>query len=412
MRVTTLFRRLLAVTGLRVTDVFFQTDGKLTIAVAPSWRRPRCERCGRRAPAYDRRPLRWWLHVPFGATPVRLAYAPRRVHCPRCGVRTEKLPWSAAASRFTTVFEEMVAYLAQITDLTHVARLMGISWSTVGSIVARVVARHLPPERLTALRRIGIDEFSFRKRHRYLTIVVDHERRRIVWAAEGRKAETLAPFFALLGPEACAAIELVSIDLAGSYQKAVRENLPNAEIVFDRFHVQRLASDAVDAVRRTLVRELVDSPEEAAALKKTRWALLRDRASLSPTERTRLSTVQKTNRPLYRAYLLKETLVRALDYLQSKRAHEALLDWLAWASRSRLRPFVRAARTIRAHLPGILAYIRWRLTNGLVEGLNAKARMITGRAYGYHSAQALIAMLFLTCGGIQLNPALPLPTPT
>ena len=411
MRVTTLFRRLLGVTGLRVTGILFQTDGKLTVEVTPRGRRRRCGRCGRRAPAYDRRPLRWWLHLPFGPTPVRLAYAPRRVHCSRCGVRTEKLPWGEAASRFTTAFEEMVAYLAQITDKTQVARLMGISWTTVGAIVARVVARHLPAERLASLRWIGIDEFSFRKRHRYLTVVVDHQRRRIVWAAEGRKAETLAPFFALLGPEACAAIELVSIDLAGSYRKAVQENLPNAEVVFDRFHVQRLASDAVDEVRRALVRELADSPEEAATVKNTRWALLRDSSNLSPAERARLSSVQTTNRPLYRAYLLKETLVRALDYVQPKRAHEALLDWLAWAARSRLRPFVRAARTIRAHLPGILAYIRTRLTNGLVEGLNAKLRMITGRAYGYHSAPALIAMLFLTCGGVQLNPALPSPTP-
>lgn len=410
MRVTTLFRRLLGVTGLRVIRVLFQTDGKLSVEVAPRWRRPRCGGCGRRASIYDRRPLRWWLHLPFGATPVRLAYAPRRVHCPQCGVRTEKLPWGEATSRFTTAFEEMVAYLAQITDQTHVARLTGISWATVGSIVARVVARHLSAERLASLRLIGIDEFSFRKRHRYLTVVVDHERRRIVWAAEGHKAETLDPFFELLGPKTCAAIEAVSIDLAGSYHKAARENLPNAEIVFDRFHVQRLASDALDEVRRALVRELADTPEQAAAVKNTRWALLRDSSNLLPEERQRLSSVQTTNRPLYRAYLLKETLVRALDYLQPKRAHQALLEWMAWASHSRLRPFVRVARTIRAHLSGILAYIRSRLSNGLVEGLNAKLRMITRRAYGYHSASALIGMLFLTCGGIQLDPALPEPT--
>ena len=410
MRVTTLFRRLLGVTGLRVTEVFFQIDGKLTLMVTPGWRLPRCGRCGRRGPIYDRRPLRWWTHLPFGATPVRLAYAPRRVECPRCGVLTEKLPWGEATSRFTTAFEEMVAYLAQITDQTHVARQMGISWSAVGSIVTRVVARHLPAGRLASLRWIGIDEFSFRKRHRYLTIVVDHERRRIVWADEGHQAATLDPFFKLLEPKGCAAIELVSIDLAASYRKAVTENLPNAEIVFDRFHVQRLASDALDEVRRALVRELADSPDEAAAVKNTRWALLRRTSSLSPKERERLSTVQKTNRPLYRAYLLNATLARALDYLQPKRAYDALQEWMTWASRSRLQPFVRVSRTIRAHTPGILAYIRWRLTNGVVEGLNRKARMVVSRAYGYHSAEALIAMLFLTCGGIHLHPAIPLPT--
>jgi transposase len=303
----------------------------------------------------------------------------------------------------------MVAYLAQITDLTHVAQLMGISWATVGAIVGRVVARNQAPDRLAALRLIGIDEFSFRKRHHYLTVVVDHDRRCIVWAAEGRSAATLEPFFGLLGSEGCAAIQLVSIDLAASYRKAAAENLPKAEIVFDRFHVQRLASDALDEVRRALVRELAGTPE-AAVVKNTRWALLHDPSSLTAGQRERLSSVQRDNRPLYRAYLLKETLVRALDYLQPKRAREALNAWIAWAQRSRLRPFMRAARTIRSHLTGILAYVRHRLTNGLTEGLNGKLRMVTRRAYGYHSAKALIAMLFLTCSDIRLNPPLPSPT--
>jgi len=411
VRATTLLRRLIGIRGVLVKGVLFQIDGKLSIEVEPQWRQPRCGQCGRHAPGYDRLPPRWWLHLPVGRTPVRLSYAPRRVACPRCGVRSERVPWSTAGSRFTTVFEEMVGYLAQITDLTHVAELMGISWSTVAAVVRRVVARHLSPERLEALSLIGIDEFSFRKHHHYLTVVVDHERRCIVWAAEGRKAETLGPFFSLLGPKGCTAIQLVSIDLAAGYRKAAEDNLPNAEVVFDRFHVQRLASDALDEVRRALVRELSGTPE-ATVVKNTRWALLHDASGLNALQRERLSLVQKTNRPLYRAYLLKETLVRALDYLQPKRALEALMAWIGWAQRSRLRPFVRVARTIRKHLPGILAYVRTRLTNGLTEGLNAKLRMIARRAYGYHSADALIAMLFLTCSNIRLDPPLPLPTRT
>jgi transposase len=409
MRVTTLFRRLLGVTGLRVTGALFQTDGKLTIEVEPRWRRPRCGQCGRRGSTYDRRPLRWWLHLPFGATPVRLAYAPRRVQCERCGVRTEKLSWGEAASRFTMAFEEMVAYLAQITDQTQVTKLTGIAWATVGSIVDRVVRRRLGPERFVGLRRIGIDEFSFRKHHRYLTVVVDHDRHRIVWAAEGRNAETLRGFFELVGPKVCAGIELVTIDMSAAYEKAVAECLPQAEIVFDRFHVQRLASDALDEVRRSLVRELRGT-EDAAVVKNTRWALLKNPVDLTRADRQQLSGVQKANRPLYRAYLLKETLAGALDYRQPKRAYDALIAWLNWASRSRLQPFVKAARTLRAHLPGILAYIRHRLTNGIVEGLNTKLRVISQRAYGFHSARALIAMLYLTCAGIQLNPPLPAPT--
>jgi transposase len=414
MRATTLLRRLVDVTATRVTGVRLFSGGEVSVEVAPSWRKARCGVCGRRAPVYDRRPLRWWRHLVVGARIVLLAYAPRRVRCRQCGVRTEQVPWGASASRFSWAFEEWVAYLAQITDQTQVHKLTGVAWSTVGQIIERVVNRRLSPDRLVGLRRIGIDDFSYRKRHRYLTIVVDHDRRHVIWAAEGRSAETLSAFFRELGPEACAAIELVSIDMAGGYKKAIAEFLPRAQVIYDRFHVQRLASDALDAVRRSLVREAAaaeDDSDESQAIKKTRWVLLKGWHRLDAEERTRLHEVQRTNRPLYRGYLLKETLADSLDYRQPARAEKALKSWIAWACRSRLQPFVRVARTLRAHFDGVLAYIRHRLTNGLAEGLNNKLRIISRRAYGFHSAAALIAMLFLNSGGIELSPRLPRPTP-
>jgi transposase len=208
---------------------------------------------------------------------------------------------------------------------------------------------------------------------------------------------------------------MVSIDMAGGYKKAIREFLPAAQVVYDRFHVQRLASDALDTVRRSLVREAAGEEEDnegAHAIKKTRWVLLKGWKKLEAEERTRLHEVQRTNRPLYRGYLLKETLADALDYRQPARAERALKSWIAWACRSRLQPFVRVARTLRSHFDGVLAYVRHRLTNGLAEGLNNKLRMISRRAYGFHSAEALIAMLFLNSGGIVLSPRLPGPTPS
>jgi transposase len=312
-------------------------------------------------------------------------------------------------TRFTAALEELAAYLATVMDQTAVTRLLGISWAAVGEIVERVVARKLDPKRLDGIRRIGVDEFSYRKRHRYLTLVVDHDRQRVVWAAVGRGHEALASFFAALGPERLAQLELATIDMAGGYLKAFREHAPHVTIVFDRFHVQRLASDALDEVRRSLVRGAID-PEDAQRIKGTRYALLKNPWDLRREERERLSAVQRHNAPLYRAYLLKETLAQALDYLQPKRAREALEGWLGWASRSRLKPFVKAARTIRQHKDRILEYIRVRLTNGLPEGLNNKIRVITRRAYGFHSPEALIARIFLSCGGIELQPTLPKPT--
>jgi transposase len=346
----------------------------------------------------------------IGRLRIWLEYAPRRVECPRCGgVRTEKVPWAPHQSRFTWDFEELVAYLAQVSDKTKVTELMGISWPTVGAIVERVVARRLDPLRLDGLRRIGIDEFSYRKRHRYLTTVVDHDRRRVVWAAPGHSAETLAAFFAELGEGRAARIESATIDMAGGYRKAVEEHAPKARIVFDRFHVQRLASDALDEVRRAQVR-FVGLTEKGRAIKHSRFALLKNPWNLTRKEKEKLSDLQRTNAPLYRAYLLKETLAQALDYQQPGHARRALEDWLAWASRSKLKPFVKAARTIRKHFDGIVAYFQERLTNGIVEGFNNRLRMIARRAFGFHTPEPLIAMLYLCCGGIQLDPPLPGPT--
>jgi transposase len=313
------------------------------------------------------------------------------------------VPWAPHASGFTHDFEELVAYLAQVTDKTQVTKLLGISWITVGAIVRRVVARKRDPDLLEGLRSIGVDEFSYRKRHNYVTVVVDHDRQRVVWAREGHDAATLKAFFEELGPERCAELECVTIDLSGAFIKAVQEGAPKARIVFDRFHVQRLASDALDQVRREQLQDLRGTPE-GRELFRTRFALLKNPWNLTASERGRLSAVQRTNASLYRAYLLKETLAKALDYRQPARALRELQRWLAWAARSRLSPFVRVGRTIRKHLEGVLAYVRERLTNAFLEGTNNRIRMITHRAFGFHTPHAVIAMIFLCCSGIDLTP--------
>ena len=166
MRITTLVRKLLAVTQLFVTGVQITPAGLIAQV------RPRCSQCSRQAPCYDHRPVRLWRHLSLGTMRIWLSYGPWRVHCPRCGVKVEKVPWAESSRGFTLAFEELCAYLAQITDQTSVTRLLGIDWRTVGVIVRRVVERRLDPNRLQGVQNIGIDEFSYRKRHRYLTVVV------------------------------------------------------------------------------------------------------------------------------------------------------------------------------------------------------------------------------------------------
>ncbi len=303
----------------------------------------------------------------------------------------------------------MTAYLAQITNKTAVSEMMGISWRTVGNIIARIVADRLDPDRLDGLRRIGIDEISFRKKHNYITTVVDHDTRRVVWAAEGKNSETLDAFFDELGENRAKKIEFVTIDMSPAFIKSVRAKVPQAQIVFDHFHVLKLASDALDKVRREVASKLkdLDAPEAADAVRKSKYTLLKNPWNLKPKEWDKLSSIQKHNAPLYRAYLLKDSLAEAFRETSPVNAEIELNRWLSWACRSRLKPFVTTSRTIRKHKPDILAYVRTKLSNGIVEGFNNKTRMVVNRAFGFHSADALIGMLFLTCGGVTTTPPLP-----
>ncbi len=405
MRVTTLLKKLLCIKHL-VVDDFEIDDGALIIDVRPRWLRLRCSGCGRRCSGYDGLAPRRWRHLDWGGVRVWLRYAPKRVNCDRCGVVVQKVPWAAsAATRFTWDFEQQLGFFAQRLDKSAVELMLGIAWRTVGNIVERVVYRRRPANPLKNLREIGVDELSYRKGHRYLTLVTDHATGRIVWAKEGKSADTLKTFFAELGDKGRQRIRTVTIDMSQAYISAVRASLPHAQIIFDRFHVQRLVSDALDETRRDEWRRLTGiDREEASRVKGLRWPLLKNPWNLTPNQAQRLSTLQQDNARLYRAYLLKESFTEILDRRQPNVVKDKLLDWLDWASRSRLPAFVKVARTIRKHLDDIVAYIRHRLTNGVVEGLNNKARLLTRRAYGFHSASAAIAMIMLCCTGIDLQP--------
>lgn len=402
MRATTLLSKTLQLNKTRILAVDFDADG-LVVDVAPSTRIPRCSECFCRVRrVYDRRERRW-RHLDAGAMRVELRYELKRVDCPRCGVVVELVPWAEKGSWFTYEFEDTTAYLLQAQNNSAVATTMRISWPTVGTIARRVVGRVMDADALDGLTVIGIDELSYRRHHEYVTVVVDHLRHRVVWANRGKSAATVKQFFDDLGPERAAKIEVVTIDMSPAYIKAVSDGAPNARIVFDRFHVQRLAQDALDEVRRHQVRSIED-PVDRRAIKGTRFALLKSPWNLTDIEGHKLAEVQRTNKKLYRAYLLKETLAAVLDRRQVNVARTKLREWIQWASRSRLKPFAKLARTIKKHTEGILGYVQTHLSNGIVEGLNGKIRTLTRRAYGFHSATSLIGLIFLCCSGITLQP--------
>jgi transposase len=395
VRVSTALNRLLGLPGASVVDVAFTGEGVI-VTVRLRRRRRVCAGCGqtgRHLAIHDRRVKRW-RHLDLGASRCIIACQLRLLRCPDCGVRIEPVPWARAGTQHTRDFDDVVAWLAQQMATTPIAGLLRIGWDTVGRIVARVMADELDERRLDGLVAIGVDEISYRRGQRYLTCVADHPSGTIVWCAPGGNSATLQDFFTQLGDRK-ASIRAVSIDISGEYERAIRQALPQAEICFDPFHVCRLASRATDQVRRDEPNAHERSHTPAGRwVKGSRWSLLKAPERQTVGQLATLGDVAQANRRLYRAFPLREQL-RLLYHLDDPRLAPAHLDaWLTWAARSRLQPFVALARSLRAHRTGILAAIRLGLSNGRLEGLNSKIRLISHRSFGLHSAAALIALIY------------------
>jgi len=414
------WRKLLGLKDAVVEGVDFdEAAGMLRVSVRPLRRgRRRCSRCGRRCAGYDRGGgRRRWRGLDVGWVQVWLEAEAVRVRCPAHGVVVAEVPWARAGARHTKAFEDQCVWLAVRTSRAAVCELMRLSWRTVGAMVERVGAEARAGRDLPAgLERIGIDEFSYRRGQRYLTVVVDHDTGRLVWLAPGRDRATVAAFFEALGPARCRRLRLVSADAADWIGPVVRTYAPQAAICLDPFHVVQWATRAVDAIRRDLWRRLRRSGHrtEAHTLQRARWVLWKAPERLDEAEHERLALLARTNRPLYRAYLLKEAL-RSVFQAPTPQAGLARLDrWLAWAARSRLAPFVQLARTIRRHRARIEATLHHRLTNARIEACNTQLRLLHRIAYGFRNVQALISLAFLKLGG--LCPPLPgremLPTKT
>ncbi|MCI4675850.1 ISL3 family transposase [Candidatus Mycolicibacterium alkanivorans] len=406
MRASTLLNSLFHLPGVRVGKAAV-VDGELQVTVSLRRRRLCCPQCSfTTRHRYDTREVdSSWRHLDMGGRVCRIVLRRRRLRCCEHGVLAEAVPFARPDSRHTRDFEDLVAWLVTKTDKTTVSTFARIAWRTVGAICERVAADVLDPDRLCGLVDIGVDEISWRKHHRYLTLVSDHDSGTIVWGKPGKDTDTLGAFFDEL-PDGGASLEAVSMDMGPAYAKAVRERAPAAVICFDPFHVVKVVTDALEAVRRQVWQAARALPDQqiAKTFKGARWALLKNPADLTDMQAQTLREMKRSGGMLWRAYQLKEALreVFAGD-LDAGTVGELLDRWCARAQRSRIPEFVKAARTIRKHRAGIDAAIDRGLSNGRHEGLNTKVRLLIRRAYGFHSAQAALALVLLACGPVTLG---------
>lgn len=434
MRAASVLARMVGVERATVIDAWFEDVGRGTglVVSVRVWKRSRsrCGRCQRPCPGYDRAGRRRWRALDAGSVMVFVEADLVRVRCVEHGVVTAHVPWARHDVGHTREVDAQVAWLAVHTSKSAVTQLMRIGWRTVGSMLTRVLAdaeqaaRVAGRDRLDGLRRIGIDEISYRRGQKYVVVVVDHDTGHLVWAGEGRTKQTVRSFFDELGADRSAQITHVSADGADYIGAVVADRCPDAVRCADPFHVVQWVNDALARVRidawhqaRLRMRsepaplpgwarrhQHLPARDSLPQLKGARFALAKNPENLTDRQHGRLDWIAANHPTLWRAYQLKENL-RLIFRLPADQAAAALDAWIGWARRCRIPAFVELQRRIRRHREQILASITHQMNNALVEAVNTKIRLLTRIAFGFHSAHALIAIAMLSLG--PHRPALP-----
>jgi transposase len=406
VRVSTAFNRMLRVPGAKVDEVEIgSTEVLVRLRRTSRWHT--CP-CGERTQARYDRSRRRWRHLDLGSLRLWLEADIARIDCQGCGrVRTETVPWARPGARHSSDLEQLIAWLAQRLDKTSICRLLRVSWEAVHAAVTRVVAEHRHDDRLDNLFKLGVDEISYKRGHQYLTVVADHDSGRVVWVAEGRSQQALQDFFDLLGPERCAQIQAISMDMAVIWRGPCERSIPQADICFDPFHLIRWVNQALDEVYRAAAREHGTGTGDRD-WRTARYALRAGAERLTPKHRALLRKLQRSRHDLWRAWELKEEFRALFQTVEPNDADSYLTWWIAQARNSGIGPMVTLARRIQNHFDGIVATVHWGISNSRLEGINSKIRLINRRGHGHPNPKHLAAMIHLCLGGITLD----LPTQT
>lgn len=404
-----LYQRLLGLEApWMVSDVELRlSEGDVVLRVEPEVKhRWSCPVCSRECAGYDTSPERRWRHLDtFQYRTILVARLPR-IDCPEHGVRQVSVPWAEPGSRFTMLFEAVAITLLRETTVSGLARLMRISWHEASGILHRAVRRGLARREQEPVRVFGVDETSFQKRFEYITVVADVERSRVLWVGDARRQETLGEFWNTLSDTDREAVDAVVMDLWDPYIAATREAVGAEAIVFDRFHVVKQLTAAVDEVRRAEQRHLtkLGQRERARALKGTRFLWTRGRHRRSAEEEARIRELQDAGHEVGRAWALKEMALELWNCTSLDQARAYFETWAYQVEASALAPMKKAAKTLRRYLYGILAFLEKPYTNALSESLNAKIQEIKYRARGYRNRDNFKLAIYFHCGDLDLDP--------
>ena len=341
-------------------------------------RRMQCSGCGKRVSAVHDYVERWVRDLPVFDATTHLLVIRRRVLCPCCGPKLEHLPWLEKYARVTSRLAENVARLCQILPIKHVANYYNLNWKTVKTLDKRHLLKTLGPIDLTDVRVLAMDEFAIRKGHRYATLIIEPYTKRALWLGRGNSRESIRPFFELLGRDGCRNIEAVAMDMNAAFANEVRSQCPDANVVYDLFHVvAKYGREVVDRVRVDEANRLRDDKKARKVVKSSRWLLLRNAENIKcDKDKIKLQELLEANQSLMTVYVLKDDLKRLWEFRCTKSALRFWGDWYQRAIESGVDPLIRFAKLLKPYLSGIISHSLYPLHTSLLEGINNKIKVI------------------------------------
>jgi transposase len=363
----------------------------------------KCPECGRECSIHDCAPERTWRHLDTMQFTTLIRARTPRADCPKHGVKTMQVPWAAPQGRFTLLFERFaVEVLLASASVSQACALLGIGWDTAQEIMRRAVQRGLERRQLERLKYLGMDEKSFRRGQSYVTLLTDLEESRVLDVVEERTAEAAGQLWDTLSPEQKQGIEAVAVDMWEPFIQTIQTQVPDADIVHDKFHVSKYLGEAVDKVRRQEHKELLAQGDET--LKGTRQLWLYNPQNFSPEQAEEFSALKDLQLKVARAWAAKELFSKFWEYQEQGWARRFFKDWFGWVSRSRLKPVVEVAQMLKRHLDNLLTYLKHHITNAVTEGLNSKIQSLKAAARGFRNFRNYRIRILFFCGKLNLYP--------
>lgn len=410
MRDTELYRHLLGLVAPWEVDrvELSVEDGRVDVWVGhPDLTGFDCPDCDIRLPVYDHSAERTWRHLDSCAFLTFLHARPPRVECAEHGVRQARLPWAEPHSRFTMLFERLAIDVLGACDVASAAGLLRISWDQAWHLMDRAVARGLAAKPLTVPAHVGVDEKAAGKGQDYITVVSDLDAGTVAHIADERRQASLDGYFEQFSTEQLAGIEAVAMDMWEPFAASTRAHLADAEdkIVFDRYHLMGYLTKAVDTVRKQENRALAAAGDKSLAGSKYLW--LYSSENLPERQQDRFAALRAADLKTGRAWAIKEDLRHFWSYQRRGWAAKHFTHWYFWATHSRLKPIIDAAKTLKRHQAGLLSYFKHRITNAGAEGLNSRIQAIRVSARGYRNRDHFKTAIYFHLGGLQLYPATP-----